>query len=584
MKREDLEQFLKGYEEEVFRSAQEMRGEEMPSLTEALFSLFETTGNRLKYEDNYFYRRRFLAVFGMAVVLGKKEQDIRKLEQVIEEICGETCWALPAHVDRAKDPNWRYVVDLFASETGFALAEIRELCGDVLSTEIKDRIAEEIEKRIFHTFENAAVPYSEWENGKYNWNAVCSGSVGCAAMYLLKEQPERLERILARLQSSLTHYITGFTEDGICMEGVAYFTYGMTFYTAFARMLEEYTHGKVDLMAGEKMKKIMESQQKCFFPGGLSVSFSDGSSYEKFRVGLTSFMAKKDPEVRFPDMKLAAGLHTDSCYRWAGLYRDYLWVKEYLETAPECEEAEEVSGYVLPGAQWVFCYGAKKSAAAIIGGSNGVAHNHNDVGSFHYVVGDELFLTDLGAGEYTKEYFRDETRYTIFVNQSLSHNIPIINGHGQYPGKEFACSRFVSDGKGHTEIELAAAYGDKTLKEFLRNLDFNKEEGSLKVCDHFVFESENTEEKETAGSEDSTGITIEENLITQIRPQIKDGQILLIGKKNSCIIEAENTQAFRVISKNFSDHEGLKQTAYLLQWDVPLSGKTAESTFKITIL
>ena len=34
------------------------------------------------------------------------------------------------------------------------------------------------------------------------------------------------------------------------------------------------------------------------------------------------------------------------------------------------------------------------------GGNNGESHNHNDVGSFLYLAGDEMLLTDLGAGEY----------------------------------------------------------------------------------------------------------------------------------------------------------------------------------------
>lgn len=52
------------------------------------------------------------------------------------------------------------------------------------------------------------------------------------------------------------------------------------------------------------------------------------------------------------------------------------------------------------------------------GGNNGEPHNHNDVGSFFYLVGDEMLLTDLGAGEYTKEYFH-EGRYRILCNNSL---------------------------------------------------------------------------------------------------------------------------------------------------------------------
>ena len=55
-------------------------------------------------------------------------------------------------------------------------------------------------------------------------------------------------------------------------------------------------------------------------------------------------------------------------------------------------------------------------------GSNQESHNHLDVG--HFVLGttEELFLTDLGAGEYTKEYFDENTRYHYFPAAAISHS------------------------------------------------------------------------------------------------------------------------------------------------------------------
>ena len=41
-----------------------------------------------------------------------------------------------------------------------------------------------------------------------------------------------------------------------CMEGLGYFTYGMTYYTGFADMLYRYTDGAIDLMEDEKCRRI----------------------------------------------------------------------------------------------------------------------------------------------------------------------------------------------------------------------------------------------------------------------------------------------------------------------------------------
>lgn len=559
--KKELEKFLQRYEEEIMEAAEAMRAEPMPETTEELFAVYERNGNRLLYETVYFRRRRFLAVYGMAVFLRKRQEDIQKLCEAVRGICREFCWALPAHVDRMKNPDgWTLTVDLFAAETGFALAEIRDLCAEELPQEVKELIRKAVMERVILPFEESPVPYGAWENGSNNWNAVCSGSVGCAAIYLLQKEPERLSRLLERLQNSLVHYIDGFADDGACTEGVGYFTYGMSFYAAFADMLENYTGGRIDLMAGEKLCRIMEFQQKCYFCGGLSVSFSDGSSRESFRVGLTCFLAQKDEQVEFPNMELAAGLDTDNCYRWAELYRDYAFTRRYLEKTESGRAVSGGSGQItLPDAQWTVCQGAMESAMAAKGGHNGEPHNHNDVGSFCYVIGREIFLADLGAGEYTRDYFLDEKRYTIFVNQSLSHNLPIINGHGQLPGREYGSSGFSTDGKGHTEIAFENAYGETRLRRCLRTLDFHIGTGNLCIKDHF----------ETEAGEKPFSIV--ESLVTPLMPRVEGNRVLLKGEKHCCAIVTDSHTEIRAAAHTYNDHQGNPTTVYLLQWAAPMA-------------
>ena len=119
--------FHEKYKRQVMTLAEEMRNQPLPELTEELFALFERTGNRIKYEEVYFGRRKFLAVFGMAAIMDNRAEDIKKLEEVLESVCNEECWALPAHVNRRDDKNWKTTVDLFASETAQTLAEIVSL-------------------------------------------------------------------------------------------------------------------------------------------------------------------------------------------------------------------------------------------------------------------------------------------------------------------------------------------------------------------------------------------------------------------------------------------------------------------------
>lgn len=46
----------------------------------------------------------------------------------------------------------------------------------------------------------------------------------------------------------------------------------------------------------------MEFQQKCYFPGGNTLSFSDGDSKSRYRMGLTCHFAMLDPNVKIPPL------------------------------------------------------------------------------------------------------------------------------------------------------------------------------------------------------------------------------------------------------------------------------------------
>lgn len=205
-----IKEYVALYESEVRKLADQLRNESMPQLTEELFSEFETNGNRMRYEAVYFGRRKFLSVLGLASVIWHGKEDIQKLEEVIREICAEECWALPAHVRRKENPNWRGVIDLFASETGQALAHLTTLLKDELSEEVITLAQNEVKARILKPFIESKVPYASWEQATNNWNAVCCGNVGSAALLLMKEGTEK-KKLLERLNYALeNYYLEGF--------------------------------------------------------------------------------------------------------------------------------------------------------------------------------------------------------------------------------------------------------------------------------------------------------------------------------------------------------------------------------------
>ena len=551
--------FLNSYQEQFLSAGRELDKEEIPPLTEELFSLFERTGNRLEYEKVYFKRRKFLTVYAMLSIIYGEARHISRLEEIIEAICREECWALPAHVNRS-DRRWKITIDLFAAETAFSLAEIISLLESKLSATIREKARSEVFRRVLDPFAESSFPYSPWETSQMNWCAVCCGSVGGAAIYLMQKDRARLDTLLKRINSSIMNYIKGFGEDGACLEGLGYYTYGMSFFSAYADLVYSYSEGKVDLFEKEKLKNIALFQQKCFLTGSITLSFSDSGQDEKYRLGLTAYLSRRYPEVEFPDISLAADLESDNCYRYIILSRDYFWTKQHTD-APCTKSCWHT---VLPHAQWSVCRSDNGCVLAAKGGHNNEPHNHNDIGSFIYACDGESILVDIGAGEYTKDYF-NENRYQNICCRSLGHNVPLIDGKEQLSGEQYRASRFLSEGNGKTEIDIEAAYGLEEGDKFTRSFFLDKGSGVCTVTDSFRLSGKVTE-----------------NLVTLHRPTVNATGFTIETEKNKFTIDILNGKDFNIIAKTYTDHYGVVKKIWLMQWEAleELTGLAIKKTVK----
>lgn len=601
--KQELKEFLKHYKEEIRQDCMELMEKEMPQLTETLFSLYEHSGNRLKYEEVYFARRRFLAVLGLEAYREKQESGsvdqtvIDKLSQVIEDVCEEECWALPAHVKRAADRDWRITVDLFASETAQTLSDIGDTLKEDLPESCYRKIVDNVERRVFAPYFHSKVPYEPWEHVDTNWNAVCAGSIGSACLHLLRGKPDLMSSCLERICSVLPYYVSGFAEDGACMEGLSYFTYGMTYFVNFALELYDYTKGKSDLLRGDwagfprggkdKRARMAAFQSKCFFQDGRTLSFSDGSSTDSFRVGLSCALALHFPEALLPNLKCAAGLHQDTCYRFAALKMDLQETEKYIcaISAEDADNGKTVAAgaagdggiwqkaVLLPAAQWLIARSDNGVGMACKGGHNGEPHNHNDVGHFICEAGGVMFATDLGAGEYTKDYF-GEGRYEIFCNSSYSHSVPVLAGEGQLPGRKHCCSKFVEEAEGTVIMELQNAYRAGLAEKLVRKIVFERLNGDMTIEDDFCM------------TEIFEGI-IEENIVTQIRPVVQEGRVILASNGSTAYLTVEDSDGsfpeLRVITYEHSNHSGIKEKVYCIRWSVTMKGRLGRSRMKIQI-
>jgi hypothetical protein len=635
----ELQDYLKDIKSQVL-----IAGAQAPeSLPYGLYKLFDTTGNRLEYQSRYFDRRRNLLALGLAgwlltsdpknlisietivtpapscALTGLDSQKIiDDLQDLLWAICEEYTWCLPAHLGgeslnpeliagsrfstsatRGSENSTAVVtknsvqkatashdqtLDLFACETGFALAEILYCLGDRIDPVVRERVRSQVFYRVLDPFLARKEPWP-WELMVNNWCAVCGGSLGAIALYLADdpEHPELLNRILDRILPTLDRFLDSFADDGACLEGLGYWTYGLGFYVSFADLLYRRTGGAIDLMAGEKFARIARFQQACYLGSGCTVSFADGFPKDTYRRGLTHYLINRIPGVSLPFGGKPMGFTEDVPARWCLGLRDLVWSLEKNEVAQNdliASHGTNHGGKILQSqyfadAQWLVCpsTGAGKLAFAAKGGHNDEPHNHNDIGSFILTLDQQVYLTDLGCGEYTKEYF-SSGRYGIFCNNSLGHSVPIISGQGQGVGPEFRAESpvFRQDGDGWIfSLELKSAYRCPALTELRRTFTFDPVRG-LQLIDRFSFSD--------------SGERIIERFITLLRPEIKTslGTVILPGIQQNLVLKYTPEVSTPTVTTHIHrDHFAQDVEVFSLDFEVPHTQGTVEFICSITL-
>lgn len=544
--------FYKNNVNEIVESANRYLKQPIHSLRFSEYKIYEETGSRKEFEREYFDHRGRLNVFTLVSLIYKDDKYISELEDIIWAICDEYSWCIPPHFEgnsmnvtmpkdgyktifnqnRGNIREHEKMIDLFASETGFALSEICSLLEDRINPLVLHRARKLVKERIIESFGQVNSMFW-WETTSSNWASVCAGSVGAAAIYLI-EDSEALAPILLRICSTMECYLTGFFDDGASTEGLIYWNYGFGFYTYFAELLKQRTGGKIDIMKGEKIHNIASFQQKCYLSGDKIVNFADCVPFKRFMLGLTNKLKERFNDIEVPDVNFREGALNDNCHRWAHAVRNLIWSQPGMQTSLSTE-----SFNFLGNVQCVVSRKRRETgiiAFAAKGGNNAEHHNHNDIGSFILNVNGDSLLAELGMGEYSKQYFGAE-RYSLFCTGSQGHSVPIIEGAYQKDGIEFKGEILEvanSENKSTFSVDISKAYGNDNLKSLIRTFELIKSpETEFYLRDEFIFEK--------------TPTSITERFISFHKPEIlKEGRIQLKGDSGRVNIEY-NPEQFKFI-------------------------------------
>lgn len=434
----------------------------------SLFQRYAQTGDRLAYEQVYFARRGRLAALAAVAMFDGGDATVQAaLADLLWSVCDEYTWAVPAHrylVD-GDDRDLPRCVDLFAAETAHTLAEVVRQLGDRLPPLVRGRVVAEVHRRVLDPVfgTTRAWPWESWPN---NWAAVCAGASGMAALALWPDADPRLRPALARCRAALATFRSGLGADGGCAEGVDYWVYGFGYYCYFAEAVRERT-GE-DLLAGDPVAARAAAFPAAveLFPGRF-VTFSDATATPMLPSGLLSRLHER-LGTPLPARVSVPGFAADPCHRWAHLSRTLDWtVPASLRDGPV-----PVGGAWLPELAWLVdrrrAGAALPVAFAAKGGHNDEPHNHLDLGHFILAAGGEQLLVDLGAGEYTADYFGAQ-RYACLHPSAEGHSVPVVDGRRQAPGRDTAAAVLGVDQRrdgADLALDLSTAYGTPVRRDF----------------------------------------------------------------------------------------------------------------------
>lgn len=479
---------------DIIRKAEGLLDEPLPESPDELYLDFSETGNRTRWQRVASQRRGRLAPLALAECAENQGRFVPALTEVIEALCAERTWVMPAHDRSLANFNQERVdIDLASSSVGWQMASINRVLGDRLSPETRELIATNVADRVLEPFRAMYTGERDgnwWMRTTNNWNAVCLAGVTGAALAQIEAPALRAEYVWAAEHYS-RNFLNGFPPDGYCTEGLGYWNYGFGHYILLAETIHQATDGALDLMERPDVAAPATFGARIQIMGGVAPAFADCGINarpdarwmwylnERFGLGLD----------HYEDLPLRS--------RVSGLINALIFA--FPNSA---SEGDSIEGADLgsPLRAWFDDAGILVSrpapdgdtlmGVALKGGHNAEHHNHNDIGSYVAVVEDQPVLMDPGSEVYTARTFSNR-RYESNLLNSWGHPVPVVAGQLQRTGRDAAAEVLATDFTDERDaltLDLSAAYDVPALTTLQRAFVYDRTgDGSLTVTDAVQF-------------------------------------------------------------------------------------------------
>lgn len=392
-------------------------GEEIMLLPLSKYDLRD--GVRLLWVSNEMVRRMYTLAF-----LYRIEKNEIYLERAWQEL--EACAAFP-------DWNPSHFLDVgemchaFAIGYDWLYADLREDQRSIIREAL-------IDKGIEPYLKGSEAGNSRWIKNTQNWNFVCNGGLGIAALSLGTEAGESFGKVMSYVMENLPYALQSYAPDGAWDEGAGYWGYGTRYLTYLMASLKSATG---QLYGIPEAAGLAET---CYFPiymsgnGNKSYQFGDGGS-KRVSDPAMFWLAEQYEQPVFGSWRY---LHIEREGAKPDIF-DLLWYKPEFSNTTELTELPP--DRYFRQVEVVSVRSSFKDENGFMAGLKGrlvtdLHHNDLDQGSFYMEALGETWAEELGSGSNTVSYYNAPgywqysplgDRWNYYAKRAEGQNTLVIN-------------------------------------------------------------------------------------------------------------------------------------------------------------
>lgn len=320
-----------------------------------------------------------------------------------------------------------------------------------------------------------------WAKVDHNWNQVCNSGLTIGALAIAETDPDIALNIVTKAIEYLPYALKSYGPDGVWGEGPGYWGYA-TDYTAYGISALQTALG-----SDFNLTKLPGMNLTGYFPiysagpTGYMLNYADAGEKSKLGAPHPDFwLAGVFGNNHFSDFVI------DQLSNATANVFDAIWFRPYANSAAKRDLDKFFDGVValyFSRSSWT---DANALWVGLKAGYNKVNHAHLDLGNFELDALGVRWARDLGSDDYNLPDYFGSKRYSYYRLQSISHNVPLLNGQNQ---REDATSKFIKHDEGIAEpfsvLDFTSAYKD-FASSALRGMKVVDNRRSILIQDEFV--------------------------------------------------------------------------------------------------